>query len=243
MEDDRQWKGRTCRFEVATKIPQDLSDFQPVVRRPPNFPRDVAGDKVKTPEVEKGNPVETHKPTVDDADREKIREERRERRKKMKEKKRKEKEEQKRMAIYLPKNTKIQMITSEDLQKVSQTPSKNKKVEANLKDEEYPKLGGVERPKEIVLAWTATDSATGRVLSDAESGSEWEDQEEVNLNPTSNEEQVKSFDVTTKKVKKSDPVTLDLFSMMQTKKKKNKKKTVSVVATKVRIRLAVIIRT
>jgi len=122
-------------------------------------------------------------------ERERICQLRRERRHKNKEKKRKEKEQKKRELLYLPKSSKIKIVSWQTLQQQAAgkaaapevVPPPAPAVKLRFMDEEYPELNG-QKDKEggkcaKVLSRVAVDSV-GRLLSDAESGSEWETDDE-----------------------------------------------------------------
>jgi len=120
-------------------------------------------------------------------ERERICQLRRERRHKNKENKRKEKEQKMRELLYLPKSSKIKVVSQQALQQQAAgkaiaakvVPSPAPAIKLRFMDKEYPELEGQREGKKWakVLSRVAVDGV-GRLLSDAERGSEWETDDE-----------------------------------------------------------------
>jgi len=126
-------------------------------------------------------------------ERELLREKRRERRKREKEKKNKEKEDKARQDMMRPQTTKLNFISGDVLNLVKNNSkpvsgAKNSGMSdkgIKFMDEEYPDLGAKVKP--VILSTEIRDEA-GRVCSDRESNSEWETEDDQELEAGGEEE-------------------------------------------------------
>jgi len=199
----------------------------------------VEGEDIQD-EVKLSSAVGEEKKELTEEERELLRIKRRERRKREKETKKKLKEDEQRKKIYEPKTSKIQFISSDILQKVNERPKMEVRYEQQkgikFMDEEYPDLstGRKKRDKspKPKVVWREARDGEGKLVSDAESNSEWETEDESRHSGydtgAENEPKPQSdLDFSVPELQEAGPELLSYSSILKAKSvpKENAKKT------------------